>query len=38
MAAPIFLKFVDVYTKLPLKWSLKAGIIFSCENRRKHPE
>lgn len=36
MAAPMFLKFVDVYTELPQKWLLEAGIISSRENTSQH--
>lgn len=38
MAAPMFLKFVDVYTKLPQKRLLEAAVISSWENMRKHLE
>jgi len=31
-------KFIDVYTELPQTWLLKAGIISSWENMRKHQE
>lgn len=38
VAAPMLLKFADVYTELPQKWLLEAGIISSWENMRKHLE